>query len=239
MNINVNEVFENKLAQLEQEGFIEKLIDESVETTIKKAITEAFESWEVKRKIEDKIKKEIDSSLDLLDFSSYNQFMVDKMNNLIKTAKDVDLNNKIEAMLNEFFKADSSELNLSGLLEEYRKQLIDGSDCGDYSIDDRFGLIIDKEFKYTTYIYIDEKIETGYLSREKHKYQYKYQLQINNETGVIDKLKIDGLDTDKVLRFGFMDNFEGKLVRSYFNKTKINIDVDEDDVDTSLSDVDC
>lgn len=231
MKINVNEIFENKLKELEEEGFVEKVINESIENSIKKAITEAFNDYSVRRKIEDKLKNEIDKSLDFLDFSGYNQFMIDKMQKLIHAAKDVDLSNKVKSMIDEFLQPQENELKLSKLMEEYREMLMDDEQ---YDYDDRFGFEIDTEFSYATYIYIDEKIDSGYLSRNKSKYNYKYQVQIDNKTNLIKSLRIDGDKTDKILHLGFRDNFEGKLIRAYFNKTKINIDVDEDDVDTTL-----
>jgi hypothetical protein len=224
MNINFNEAFENHLDKLEKDGFIQKLIEENIENSIKKAVSEAFNGYEIRRNIEEKIKKEIDST-------GYNSFIVNKINNLLQTIKENDLNIKVEEMMNKFLKPEESEIKLSKLLEEYRESLMENEQ---YEYGDNFGLIIDKEFKYTTYIYVDEKIDKGYGYRDKSKYQYKYQIQVDASTGEIKNLKIDDVDTKNILRFGLLDNFEGKLVRAYFNKTKLNIDVDEDYVDTSL-----
>lgn len=233
MKINVNEIFENKLNELESENFVENIISESIENSIKKAVTEAFTNYRTKNKIEEKIQKEIDKSLDVLDFSSYNQFMVNKLQKMISMAKDVDLTDKIKSMLDTFIKPQKNEIKLSDLMEEYRESLLKDS-YEDYEYEDCFGFILDESFSLSTHIYIDEKIDIGYGARVKSKYNYKYQITIDNKTRTIEKLEIDGDDTDSILKFGFLDSFEGKLVRAYFNKTKIDIDIDEDEVDTTL-----
>lgn len=228
MNIDFNKLFGDKIAELEKEGFIEKLIAENVESTIKKAISEAFSSYKVHRKIEEKFEKEIDKSLDFLDLKGYNQFMVDKMNALLQTAKDVDLSNKVKTMMEKFLEPEAAELKFSKLMEEYREMLMEDEQ---YEYGDCFKVHIDDSFDLTTRIYVDEK-QDSYSS--KNHYSYKYYIKIDTKTKQIEQLKIDGVDQKGLLRFGFMDNFEGKLVRAYFNKTKIDIDCTEGDIDTSL-----
>ena len=55
MNINVTEIVQKKIDSLAEEKVIEKVITEIFEKTIVKAVTDALDSYDLRRTIEKKV----------------------------------------------------------------------------------------------------------------------------------------------------------------------------------------
>ena len=160
MIINFEEIIQGKLKEMQEEKVVENLISTALEIAIQKSVNEAIDSYAIKGKIESKLKKEVDKSLEFLDFGAYNKFMTEKISNLLKAAMNMDLSYKVEEMLNDFIKPKENILKLSQVLTEYRDMLMD-EPYDEIEYGDKFGLVIDNQYSHASYIYVDEKQSRG------------------------------------------------------------------------------
>ena len=103
MNIDVDAIVSEKLRQLNEDGVIQKSIEDTLEKSLLSAVTEAINGYKIKREIQEKVEKQISGVVTSLDFSSYNAIMIQKMRELINAYAGDDVAKKVTEMLESLF----------------------------------------------------------------------------------------------------------------------------------------
>lgn len=235
MNINVTEIVQKKIDSLEEEKIIEKAITETFEKTIVKAVTDALDSYDLRRTIEKKIAEEVNRVVADLDFHSYNGFMCEKMMQIINQTCKEDLCEKIEKKFKDIFLCQTKEIKLSDIYKSFGKIA-----CENVDESEKWNRC-DEGWHYKL-----EESEYGWLECEldyeegRHRYSSDSKIAFvvhkepkNKTRGWISRVLLDGYDINKKFEFRYLNDVEIMLVQAVMNRIPIVIDIDEDDVDNS------
>lgn len=237
MQINFSEIVNAKLKQMEDEKVIEKQIEQSIESTITKAVKDACENYNFKRDIEKKIEEQVSGVVANIGFMGYNQFITDTFSELIGETLKEDVVQKIKNVFDSLFVRKLESVKMSEIAEKYRETLLKMDESEKYEYDNSFYVSFgegsgDDLFKHMTIRFTLEKSGKRY-SYDDNDFEMRI-MSYREEPYTITSVKYEGRDLSKLNELRSMSDFECFVASLYFNKTKIEMDIGEDDVDTSL-----
>ena len=234
MNINVSEIINNKLMEIEKEHTVERLLEENIEKAINSAIESALDSYSIRRTIEEKLENQISQNLGELDFSSYNSFIAEKMKKIVEETCKSDVAEKIEKTFNDILVVKRENIKLSEIIEKYREWLCE---------------YVDESEKYDLEnFYINwEESDYGWITIRMSKEDYNrslydetaieftiYKKRENEQIGYLGLVYINGKSLKETLKLSNLTDIESLIVNLYYNKTSIEIDIDEYEIDNSF-----
>ncbi len=235
MNVNITEIVQNKIDSLAADQVIEKAITETFEKTIIKAVTDALDSYDLRKTIEKKVAVEVNGVVADLDFHSYNSFMCEKMMQIVNQTCKEDLCEKIEKKFKDIFLCQTEEIKLSDIFKRFKEIACESVD--EASKYDRV---------YEGWHYKLEESDYGWLDceldYEDRHHRYKSDSAIaftvhknvdNKSKGWISSVYLDGHEINTKFTFKNLNDVEIMLVQAVMNKIPIVIDIDGDDVDNS------
>lgn len=243
LTIDFAEIIGDKLLQMANEGVIEKQIEESIETVITKAVKDACESYSLKKEIENKIEKEVSDAVNKIGFTGYNQYIVDTFNSMVKSMLVDDVRKKISDTFNQLFIKKVDRIKMSEIAKMYRDMMLEMDDGEKYEYDNNFFVSFDEDdnyddFRWITITFALEEQKKDYLSRYRSGSNTdKLVMRIHNYKDgdfEISSISYEDKDLSKLNELRYMSNFECFMASLYFNKTKIELDVEEDDIETDL-----
>ena len=237
MQIDFSEIVNAKLKQMADEKVIEKQIEQSIESTIIKAVKDACENYSFKRDIAKKIEEQVSEVAVNIGFAGYNQFIADTFSELIGTTLKEDVIQKIKNVFDSLFVRKLESVKMSEIAEKYRETLLEMGDSEKYEHDNEFYASFDEDsddglFKYMTIHFALEK-PSGRYSHDDSYLEMRI-MSYKEEPYTITSVHYEGRDLSKLNELRHMSDFECFVASLYFNKTKIEMDIDEDHVDTSL-----
>lgn len=237
MQIDFSEIVNAKLKQMEDDKVIEKQIEQSIESTITKAVKDACEDYSFKREIEKKIAEQVSEVVNNIGFTGYNQYIADTFSELIGTTLKEDVKQKILGVFDNIFIKKLKSVKMSEISEKYRETLLEMDDSEKYEHDNEFYVSFDEDseddlFKHMTIHFALEKPNGRYSHDES--YLEMRLMKYKDEAYSITSVRYEGRDLSKLNELRYMSDFESFIASLYFNKTEIEMDIDEDDVDTSL-----
>lgn len=234
MNINIGEIVNNKIKEMEENKVVENLIAETIEKSVVKAVSEAIDGYTIKRTIEKKVEKEVCDIVNDIGFTAYNTFIANKVKDITEGTIRKDLEDKIQGTLNGILLNKKENIKLSDLFEMYREHLNSTTDEHEkYELENFVVEIEDNDRGWITYK----------LSKEKSKYSWdEFDIEFiihenynDKSNGTMWRVKLDGEEIENSLKLGYRSEFENLLINLMYNKTNIEIDIeDEDDIDTSF-----
>lgn len=232
MNINVTEIVNNKIAQLQESKAIEKAIEDTFEKSILKAVSDALDSYSLKRDIEEKMSKQVSTVVADLDFSSYNGFIVSKMKQITEDICREDLCKKIEATFTNMFICKKENIKLSEIFEKYREIVCEDVVDSDKYERQKFHIKCHTDEKYGWIdCELDEDPDKGRYSDMDIKFTVHRK---KDNIGWISSVYLDGKGIDKQIKFGHLNDVEIMLIQAVYNQIPIIIDVDDEyDLDNS------
>lgn len=224
MNIDVDAIVGEKLRQLDEDGVVQKAIEETVEKSLLSAIKDAIDSYKIKREIQEKVEKQISDAVGVLDFSSYNAIMVKRMREIINSYAGDDVANKTTEMLESLFVTKRESIRLSEIFEAYRKYAISEMDYDDHHSGDEFLAYYDPTDEHWAKVAFDKDANpTG----DKEISFRLYGGYGDNVPYHITSLMFDGSPIDCKAQLGYLNDVEQLLVQCYYNKTPVIIDEEE------------
>lgn len=237
MKIDIEEVVNSKLKAMKEEKIVEKALEETIEKTVVNAITNALDSYYIRNQIEEKFEKEISKVLEQTDFSSYNGFIANKIKQIIEQICQKDIEEKIQKTFEQIFVNKRESIDLSYIFEQYRDYLCDVVDESEkYDLENFYVSMEDSESPYHWI-----RIKLGKEKCDKHYSYCNQQIEftihktLDRKIGKIGTLYINGHSINESINFGAMSDIEKLLVNLAYNRTPINIDVENiDDIDTSF-----
>ena len=237
MQIDFSEIVNAKLKQMTDDKVIEKQIEQSIESTITKAVKDACEDYSFKREIEKKIAEQVSEVVNNIGFTGYNQYIADTFSELIGTTLKEDVKQKILGVFDNIFIKKLKSVKMSEIAEKYRETLLEKDDSEKYEHDNEFYVSFDDgsedgSFKHMTIHFALEKPSGRYSHDDS--YLEMRLMKYKDEPYSITSVHYEGRDLSKLNELRHMSDFESFIASMYFNKTDIEMDIDEDDVDTSL-----
>lgn len=233
--MDIKEIIKNKTNELIESGKVEKMIEENIQSSIKKSIDSLFGGYQFQRDIEKKISEEIDPALKSIDLSAYKSMVHARAEQMIKSTLDADLAEKAVEQYKALFMLQDEEIKISEIFKLVRGDFISNSDdC----YEEYFTLIFDEEesgsFNYLNIFFDKDPDKTN----KECEYSFRLMKYGDDAEYTISRMDLDyhGEIKDKLMLFqpGYLSDFERVLLNAYYKKLPIIVDVYEDNIDTSL-----
>lgn len=237
MNIDFTEVINNKLQEMAESRAIEKQIEATLEKSITDAVNSALGSYSFRNKLEKMMSEQISGAAESIGLTGYNQFIADTFNNIANTVLKEDIKQKIAAAFENIFLKKLESIKLSEIVDRYRETLLDClSDDEKYSHDNTFNASIEKqEDDSWSHVIVKLGLETNYSRRSNDEYALELRLmKYRNEAYTVTSVTYCDNDLKELSKLRYISDFEAFAAGLYFNKTKIEVDIEEYDIDTSL-----
>lgn len=120
--INLNKIVNDSMKQIENEGFVEKIVKEQLEKTIKDIVSDTFRSWS---NFGENLKKHIEGNLNVnlenLNIDGYNTLVLAAVQEKLDLATKIQGVEKIKQAMDKMLKNVKTEYKLSELIEEPKR----------------------------------------------------------------------------------------------------------------------
>lgn len=90
MVIDISKIVSDKLSQMEQDGVIQKAIEDGIEKSILSAVTSAVTGYQFKREIEKQVEDAVGGIAGKCGLSSYNGFIAQKAAEIVQNMYNED-----------------------------------------------------------------------------------------------------------------------------------------------------
>jgi hypothetical protein len=240
MNINIQEIVDQKIGEMDASGVITKMVGDMIEKAILKTVTDTFESYYLQRILKDKLEKEVSEVAANIGFTAYNAFIAKKLKEITEGEIRADIADKIQKTMDVFLIAKRESVKLSEIFEKYRDWLNETEDESDKHEREKFHVKYEESVHGWYNIELAKERATGYSSSTSDMIKFTLHKTCGKlGWGWIGSTYIDQWEVKKRWKVGHMSEFECLLVNIVYNETPIEIDVEsEDDIDDSY-DVDC
>lgn len=234
MNIDFTEVINNKLQEMTENRVIEKQIEATLEKSIVDAVNSALGSYSFRNQMEKMMSEQVSEIAKNIGLTGYNQFIADTLSNITNNILKEDIRQKVTGAFENIFLKKLESVKLSEIVERYRKTLLD-------SLDDA------EKYEYDNYFYADmDERGDGYFSHvtvtlDTEQYssddEYKFEMRLmkyKDEGYRVTSATYGGNDLRQMLEMRYTSDFEAFIAGLYFNSTKIEVDINKNQIDTSL-----
>lgn len=232
MQVNLTGIIEAKLAAMEQEGVIQKKIEDALEKSIMSAISSELESYSFRRSIEEQLRQATAGIAEKCGLSSYNTFIAEKTKQIVQGMYTEDFAEKVQKALNDTMLKKHEGVKLSDIFKRYHDWVCEHTDPEDKYDRRTFtaDLDIDADGVFTRYRirFADEPLE----DKRDHKPDINVQFYVygDKEKDTISSLWLDGKNVRETVALGYLTEFEAFLVNLFYNNTEILLDrFDADD----------
>lgn len=229
MNIDFNQVVQQKLAQMEAEGVIQKKIEDALEKSIMDAIDSQLGGYSFKSALGKQMEDGISWVAKDCGLTAYNGFIADKVKAILSGIVSDDLGKKVEAAVSGVLVQRYEGIKLSDIFKRYREHVMDSTEDSKKYDQQEFTMTLEINEGYTgSFTYYDCKFspESEYDEDDYDSVKVRFSQYRNEQTASIGSLTIGGLDMSKTLKFGYLDPFDQFLVNLFLNKTEIILDAD-------------
>jgi hypothetical protein len=235
MNINIQEIVDQKITEMDASGVIAKMIEEMIEKAILRTVTDTFESYHLRRTLQDKLEKEVSEVAASIGFTAYNSFIAQKLKEVSEGAVRADIVDKIEKTMDSILITKRESIKLSEIFEQYRNWLNDSEDEQDKHDREKFHVKFEEDHLGWYNIELaKEKPDRWHSSLSDGIKFALHKSSIKPGWGWIGSTYINDYDVKKKWKFGNMSEFECLLVNLVYNETPIEIDIEnESDIDNS------
>lgn len=215
--IDLNKIVNDSMVQIENEGFVEKVVKEKLEKTIKDIVDDTFRSYsDFGKNLEKHIQEKLNINLKNLNIDGYNTLVLAAVQEKLDLAFKIQGIEKIKSAMDEMLKDVMEEYKLSELIEELKRE--DYRDEDEYNYDDQItlGIEVDGSFKY---IWMDKEAN-------KSKYDCEYRISFYK-----DEISHITIKDEKITKNNIMAGFYGlgdTLFKIYASGAKIVLDQGDD-----------
>lgn len=213
--MDMNLIINDKLAELKEEGYVEKIIKKQLESTIKDIVEDSLRSWsDFGKGLKEAVNKQLQINLDKLDIPSYNQVILNVVQEEINRSIHAAGSEKLKEQLQELLGTGKNEYKLSELIEE---MVEDDLELNELSYEEVEEITVIVENKYgTTYVYMDPEEDKGM-------YQCKYMIALN-EDGTVWRAEVSDKKFDNRVIMGGLYGMEATMFKMWTQKAKLIID---------------
>lgn len=241
MSIDFSGIIKAKLAQMEEDGTIQKKIEEALEKSVLTAVTSELEGYSFRRSIEEQLRESVSSVAETCGLSSYNGFIAEKMAQIVRNMYTEDLAEKAKKALGDVLITKYEGIKLSDIFKRYRDWVCEVTDVSDKYDRQEFTAKLETgesgPFTAYTITFADEPEENKYSWGRKGDIQIRFFVYQDEEADSISSLWLHGYNVKETVALGHLTEFEAFLVSLYYNDTKIILD-DVDPTDYKYFDVD-
>lgn len=242
MQINITKIVEEKLAQMEQDGVIQKAIEDGIEKSILSAVTSAVTGYQFKREIEKQVEDAVGGIAGKCGLSSYNGFIAQKAAEIVQNMYNNDISEKVKRALDETLVHDYSGIKLSEIFDKYREWVKEHTEESDKYEYRQFTCILEHDddgpWQHLTCKFADHPLENSHCRKERGEIEIRFCRYNQEEKVRISSLWLNDHDMRQSIKIGTLTSFEAFLVNLYYNETKVEMDLEDVDED-NYYDIDC
>lgn len=225
MAVDFEKIIKNKVSQMENDGSIEKRINDDIEKLIYSAIDSAIGDYGLKRSVESSISANLGNIVENLGMDSYTGFILQRVKAIIADHMNNDFAEKVSNTLKDtIFAPVTGEHKLSDIFKKYHAYLDEN---------------VDLDEKYECREYLADLAERKMYFSDGHVYTIKLGEKANDDPEIIIEINdnnssvipntirsvlINGMDMSKTYRIGYLDEFQRYVCQLYYNKCPITID---------------
>ena len=241
MEINIESITNDYLKKMEDEGFFNKLIEENIHKTITSAIENCFDSWSLKKKIEERIEKEFIGKFDGIGLSAYSNFIENSITNIINEHIKGELADKLNNNIKNLLLRKREYINLSEIVKEYIEYIrckyediyMYKEDIEKY--DNLISISIEKDYSFDWYNIVFKlgnfssyrSYNTSSLNEDEClKLTLRHSSKENDNVYKILSAKYNGLDMGSINIKGYLSDFEALVINTAMNETKVIVDIE-------------
>lgn len=245
MNIDFSKIINDKIKQMDENGIIQKAIENGIEKVILQAISDQITGYETKRLIERQVKECISESCADIGLAAYNGCVADAVSKIIKGTIAEDLQDRIEEEVTGLVLKKEKPVKLSEIFERYRENMRAGYDSMD--TDATFALycgekrtsFVSNKYYYECAFNEDGDVEANvsYSGRIQNKEDYDIFFETydyGDNTAIINHVFFRGEPAENMLKRRYLDPFECFILNLYLNKVKITMDVEKIDTEDNM-----
>lgn len=220
--MDLNLIVNNTMAELQKDGYVEKIVKNQLEETIQDIIKDSFRSWsDFGKELKQQVQEQMQFNLDKLDIPSYNQVILNVIKSELERSVHEEGAKRIQENIQEILGTSKEEYKLSELIKEIVEQ-----DCelNELEYDDYKEITVIVEDKYgSKYIYIDPE-------EDKTWYSCKYQLVLDDDM-TVRRAEIGEKSFDNKVIMGGLFGADATIFKMWTRKAKLIID----DYETSFT----
>lgn len=238
MNLNIDKIVSDKLAQMESERTIEKKIEETLEKTILSAVADALSDYKFKHEIQNQIAQNVNNLAQNCGLSGYNGFVAEKAAAVVRECYSNDFAEKVKSALDALMVKKYDNVKLSDIFSYYREWVCKNVDESEKYDRKTYTGSLDVEpasfgGEFIICRFADHPIEgrNRFSQKEDPEIEIKIYHSKTENSHCISSLYFDGHNMQNSLKIGFLSDFEQYVLNLFFNKTPIILDVN--DVDDS------
>ena len=223
MTLDIQKIVNDKITGMLENKEIQTKIEETIEKELLRTIADSVSDYNIRRILEEKIKKEVSDEVSTLSFSGYTTKIIKQVAQIIEKEQNKDLADKVLKEFNALYiQPENEKLTVDKIIDLYIDYIKQDEDNRDktvyYSIDE-------EQPYYTKYVTIklstDDNFDTNYgnntfkitLSNLENKDEYKIST-------VYDDCTYPNNIT-KYLKLGYLNSFEKAIINAYYNNTPI------------------
>lgn len=229
MQINITKIVEDKLAQMEQDGVIQKAIEDGIEKSILSAVTSAVTGYQFKREIEKQVEDAVGGIAGKCGLSSYNGFIAQKSAEIVQNMYNKDIASKVQKALDETLMGRYENIKLSEIFDKYREWVKGHTDDSDQYEYKQFTCHLEKKdyglFQHLTCKFADHPIANSSCREERGEIEIRFYRYIEAEKVRISGLWLNDHDMRQSIKIGTLTSFEAFLVNLYYNETEVEMDL--------------
>ena len=243
MNIDISGVIEAKLAQMEADGIICKKIEDALEKSILSAVTSELDSYNFTKELRDEMKKAVSGVAEQTGLATYNGFIAQKARQIISEVLSDDLTAKIQTALDGVLLRKHEGVKLSDIFKKYNEWVCKNVDESDKYAREWYTADLERS-ESGSFTYYEVKLADRPNATKSYSYDDEEVPDVSfrlsswrGEKFTVDTVRLHGHDIGKSLRIGTLSEIEAFIVNLFYNKTEIEVDMEDAD-DYGYFDVD-
>ncbi|WP_101698524.1 hypothetical protein [Clostridium minihomine] len=239
MHLDIQAIADEKIISMHKSGQIQKQLEDDIEKLVLKSIDNALDGYKIRSAVEDSVSKSVSDVLNKIDFTTYNGFIAEKVKELTEGALRNDVAQKIQQSFNQIFIKKHDKIKLSEIFKRYREWLCDTTEDEEkYSLESFFAEMNDREPEYSWIDFTLSKEKQERYSSYKDDDYFRFTVHRGykepRNIGWISTVTFGDTPLDKALRIN-PNKFQAFIMNLVYNKTSVEIDIDnEDDIDCSF-----
>ncbi|MCI3197737.1 hypothetical protein GXP75_19105 [Bacillus sp. HU-1818] len=214
--MDLNLIVNKTLSELNEDGYVEKIVKKQIEDTIQDIINDTLKSWsDFGKELKQQVQNQMKINLDRLDIPSYNQVVINTIKGELERSVHEEGAKRIQESLQEILGTGKDEYKLSELINEIVEY-----DCelNELDYDEYKEITVIVEDKYSSkYVYIDPE-------EDKDWFNCKYRLVLNKDDLTVERAEIDEKSFDNKVIMGGLYGVDKSIFKMWTRKAKLIID---------------